>query len=178
MPGLEVLKIRTAVAAQESLTDSLSNLPGAQWWFCGEHLFEVSIQPIHVGARNEDRIVGYLVLGYEVDDAVVRELSQVAASQVAFLYGDTLVRSTLSPLQETDLIQQAGRSLTDSRLEPKEIQLGQERFLATRVDLAPGVTSPGSQVSRTTMSPLSQCFPTTRASTGATSDSRLAMTQV
>ena len=51
--------------------------------------------------------LGYLVLGYEIDDGVARELSQVAASQVAFLYGNTLVRSTLSPLQETDLIQHA-----------------------------------------------------------------------
>jgi signal transduction histidine kinase len=130
-------------AAQESLTDSLSNLPGAQWWFCGKHLFEVSIQPIHVGARNEDRIVGYLVLGYEVDDAVVRELSQVAASQVVFLYGPTLVRSTLSPLQETELIQHAGLTAANNKApEPSEIQLGQERFLVSRVNLTPDVTPP------------------------------------
>ena len=54
------------------------------------------------------QIEGYAVLGYEIDDAVARELSQVAASQVVFLYGNTLVRSTLSPLQETDLIQHSG----------------------------------------------------------------------
>jgi signal transduction histidine kinase len=97
----------------------------------------VSIQPIYAGPPSDNRILGYLVMGYEIDDAVAHELSQVADSQVAFLYRDTLVRSTLSPLQETDLIQQ-GRSLTDSRMGPKEIQLGQESFLATSVDLAPG----------------------------------------
>ena len=129
-------------SAQEALTNSLGQEKAGHWWFGNKHLFQVSIQPIFVGPHSENRVLGYLVVGYEIDDGVARELSQVAASQVAFLYGDTLVRSTLSPLQETDLIQQAGRSLTDSRLEPKEIQLGQERFLATRVDLAPGVTSP------------------------------------
>ena len=129
-------------SAQEALTNSLGQEKAGHWWFGNKHLFQVSIQPIFVGPHSENRVLGYLVVGYEIDDGVARELSQVAASQVAFLYGETLVRSTLSPLQETDLIQQAGRSLTDSRLEPKEIQLGQERFLATRVDLAPGVTSP------------------------------------
>ena len=129
-------------SAQEALTNSLGQEKAGHWWFGNKHLFQVSIQPIYVGPHSENRVLGYLVVGYEIDDGVARELSQVAASQVAFLYGDTLVRSTLSPLQETDLIQEAGRSLIDSRLEPKEIQLGQERFLATRVDLAPGVTSP------------------------------------
>lgn len=130
-------------SAQESLTDSLSNQPGAHWWFCGKHLFEVSIQPIYIGARSDDQIEGYVVLGYEIDDAVARELSQVAASQVAFLYGTTLVRSTLSPLQETELIQHAGLTAPNSTApEPSEIQLGQERFLVSRVNLTPDVSPP------------------------------------
>jgi signal transduction histidine kinase len=129
-------------AAQESLTSSLMQEQGGRWWFCSKHLFEVSIQPIYVGRRSENQVLGYLVLGYEIDDGVARELSQVAASQVVFLFGNTLVRSTLSPLQETDLIQQAGHSLNGSVSEPTEIQLGQERFLATKVDLASGVTPP------------------------------------
>jgi signal transduction histidine kinase len=128
-------------AAQESLNNSLGQQPASQWWFGNKHLFQISIQPIFVGPHSDNRILGYLVIGYEIDDGMARELSQVAASQVVFLCGDTLVRSTLSPLQETDLIHQAV-SLTDSRLEPKEIQLGQERFLATRVDLGPGASSP------------------------------------
>ena len=129
-------------AAQESLTGSLAQDQGGHWWFCSKHLFEVSIQPIYVGRRSENQVLGYLVLGYEIDDGVARELSQVAASQVAFLYGDTLVRSTLSPLQETDLIEHAGHSLSGGIPKPKEIQLGEERFLGTRMDLAPGVTPP------------------------------------
>jgi len=73
---------------------------------------------------------------------VARELSQVAASQVAFLFGNTLVRSTLSPVQETDLIQRAGHGISEKATEPSEIQLGQERFLATKVDLASDVKPP------------------------------------
>jgi signal transduction histidine kinase len=131
----------TRESAQDFLTRSLGQTKASHWWFANKHLFEVSLQPIYTGPVVENQVRGYLVVGYEIDDGVARELSQVAASQVAFFYGDTLVRSTLSPLQETDLIQQQ-RSLPDTRPEPREIQLGQERFLATRVDLAPGISPP------------------------------------
>jgi signal transduction histidine kinase len=125
-------------SAQESLMNSLGQTRAGRWWFGNKHLFEVSLQPIYAGPVADNQVLGYLAVGYEIDDGVARELSQVAASQVAFLYGDTLVRSTLSPLQETDLIQQQ-RSLSESRPEAKEIQLGEERFLATRVDLGQGM---------------------------------------
>jgi signal transduction histidine kinase len=128
-------------SAQESLTTSLGETNARHWWFGNKHLFEVSLQPIYAGPVADNQVLGYLVVGYEIDDGVARELSQVAASQVAFFYGDTLVRSTLSPQQETDLIPQQP-SLSESQPDAKEIQLGQERFLATRVDLAPGVTPP------------------------------------
>jgi len=131
--------------AQESLSSSLSLGGGNHWWFCEKHLFEVSIQPVYVGERSAGIIQGYLVLGYEIDDAVARELSQVAASQVVFLYGDNLVRSTLSPVQETELVQHPELSAPNGSLQPKEIQLGQEHFLGTKVDLAPG-QSPGVQL--------------------------------
>src|ERR1700745_2242629 len=91
--------------AQELLTKSLEQASAAHWWFGNKHLFQVSLEPILVGPHSDNRVLGYLVVGLEIDDGVARELSQVAASQVAFLCGDTLVRSTLTPLQETDLIQ-------------------------------------------------------------------------
>lgn len=128
-------------SAQEALTRSMGQAKGTRWWFGSKHLFEVSLQSIYAGPVADNQVLGYLVVGYEIDDRVTRELSQVAASQVAFFYGDTLVRSTLSPLQETDLIEQQ-RTLRETRPEAKEIQLGQERFLATRVDLAPGTNPP------------------------------------
>ena len=127
-------------SAQEATVNSLGK--EQHWWFDGKHLFQVSIQPIYAGTVADNRVLGYLVVGYEIDDGVARELSQVAASQVAFMYGNALVRSTLSPLQEAELCEQVESGLVDSRVQPKEIQLGQERFLATLVDLAPGVAPP------------------------------------
>ena len=99
----------------------------------------MSIQPIESGPRTASRNLGFLVLGYEVDDALVRELSQVAASQVAFRYGDKVIRSTLSPVQEAELNPQRVEIQGSARPAPEEIQLGQERFLQTTwISLLPG----------------------------------------
>jgi signal transduction histidine kinase len=69
---------------------------------------------------------------------VASQVSRIAASQVAFYYGDAIVRSTLDPANEAEL---AAHAMAGSSLgipEPRQIQLGDERFLATSVELAPG----------------------------------------
>jgi signal transduction histidine kinase len=80
-------------------------------------------------------VFGYLLLGYEIDDRVARYLSRVSASEVAFRYGDAIVRSTLKPAQESELLRVAPRTATDGPPQGDEIRLGGERFLATSLDL-------------------------------------------
>ena len=85
---------------------------------------------------------GYLAIGYEIDDCCGARIEPGGRQPGRISCTETpLVRSTFSPLQETDLIQQDNLP-NEVGSEPKEIQLGQERFLATRVDLAPGVSPP------------------------------------
>jgi len=73
------------------------------WWYVEGHLYEIYLQDIYFGAAAENRVLGYLALGYEVDDRVTREVSRVAASEVAFRYGNAVVRSTLTASQESQL---------------------------------------------------------------------------
>ncbi len=75
------------------------------------------------------------MLGYEIDDRVARDLSRVAASEVAFRYGDSIVRSTLKPAQETELLRVAPRTTAGGPPQGDLIRLGEERFLASAVDL-------------------------------------------
>ena len=41
--------------------------PG-HWWFGGQHLYEVFLRPIYFGPPGENRLLGFLVIGYEIDD--------------------------------------------------------------------------------------------------------------
>ncbi|MGO9865278.1 MAG: ATP-binding protein [Terriglobales bacterium] len=109
------------------------------WWYVEGHLYEVFLQDIYFGPASRHRVLGYLLLGYEINDRVTRDLSRVAASEVAFRYGDVIVRSTLKPAQESALLGVAPRTPAGGPPQPDQIWLGGERFLATAVDLpAPG----------------------------------------
>ena len=106
-----------------------------RWWYVEGHLYEVFLQDIYFGPASGHHVLGYLLLGYEIDDQVARDLSRVAASEIAFRYGDAIVRSTLKPAQETELLRVAPRTATGGPPQGDQIRLGEERFLATLVDL-------------------------------------------
>ncbi len=105
------------------------------WWYVEGHLYEVFLQDIYFGPASGHQVLGYLLLGYEIDDHVARDLSRVAASEVAFRYGDSIVRSTLKPAQEAELLRAAPRTAAGGPPQGDLIRLGEERFLATAVDL-------------------------------------------
>jgi len=123
--------------AQQSLNSPL-NLEGPQWWFGGHHLYQVFLKPIYFGPAGENRLLGFLVVGYDIDDGVASQVSRIAASQVAFCYGDTIVRSTLSPAQEAELSRHQLAVSSTGVAGPEQVQLGDEHFLATSLELAPG----------------------------------------
>jgi signal transduction histidine kinase len=116
-------------------TDDVSREETRHWWYVQGHLYEVFLQDIYFGPSSGHQVLGYLLLGYEIDDRVARDLSRVAASEVAFRYGDMIVRSTLKPAQESELLRVAPRKAAGGPPQGDQIRLGEERFVATSVDL-------------------------------------------
>jgi signal transduction histidine kinase len=121
--------------AQDFFPTVVSREETRHWWYVEGHLYEVFLQDIYFGPASEHQVLGYLLLGYEIDDHVTRDLSRVAASEVAFRYGDAIVRSTLKPAQESALLRVRPGTATGGLPQGDEIRLGGERFLATSVDL-------------------------------------------
>jgi signal transduction histidine kinase len=122
--------------AQQSLNRPLNQEGSGQWWFGAQHLYQVFLKPIYAGPAAENKLLGFLVIGYEIDDSVASQVSRIAASQVAFYYGDTIVRSTLDPTHEAELSRHPIMHSTPGIPEPEQVQLGDERFLATTLELA------------------------------------------
>jgi len=126
----------TREMAQASLNTSFSQAATSHWWYGAQHLYEVCLKPIYFGPATENRLLGFLAIGYEIDDRVASQVSRIAASQVAFYYGDDIVRSTLAPAQESELARHSALRSTPGVSEPLEMQLGDESFLSTSVELA------------------------------------------
>jgi len=80
------------------------------------------------------------VIGHEIDDTVASQLSRIAASQVAFYYDNKIVKTTLTASHEVELGRQRLIHATAGG-EAEEVQLGDERFLGTSLELA-GENSP------------------------------------
>jgi signal transduction histidine kinase len=122
----------TREMAQSSLDASLGRQDG--WWFGAQHLYAVFLKPIYFGPESADKLLGVLIIGYEIDDRVASQISRITSSKVAFYYGETLVTSTLDPTRRADLEHSGVSGIGTSP--SASFQLGNERFLATRVELA------------------------------------------
>ncbi len=125
----------TREAAQKYFARSLNEEDSSHWWFGAHHLYQTFVQPVYFGSKTEGPLLGFLIIGYEIDDRLAREVSKVSASQVAFSYGDEIVATTLT----SDQAKSAGvRALAagSSQSEPRNVEVGHENFVATSLDLS------------------------------------------
>ncbi len=106
-----------------------------QWWFAGGHLYEVVLAPIYFGPSSQNALLGVVVVGYEMNAAVARQVSQVAASQVAIVCGDAVVVSTLNPEQSDALASHI--ALGPIPAGPANWNLGKESFMLSSLPLNP-----------------------------------------
>ena len=119
---------------QQQLSQSMPSGNPTLWWSCGSQLFQVAVRPIYLGPIESNHVVGFLALGSEIDEKVTRQLSEVAASEVAFRAGNRFIRTTLTPVQATEL--EANVSPAFAAQRAQQIQLNGERFLARQVQLS------------------------------------------
>jgi signal transduction histidine kinase len=125
----------TRPAAQKYFERSLNEEDSSHWWFGDHHLYQTFVQPVYFGSKTEGPLLGFLIIGYEIDDRLAREVSKVSASQVAFSYGDEIVATTLT----SDQVHSAGvRALAagSSQSAPLDVEVGNENFVATSLDLS------------------------------------------
>jgi signal transduction histidine kinase len=124
---------------QQSLDDDQGN--ASHWWFGEHHLYQIFVQPIYRGSTTEGTLLGFLVVGYEINDRLATEFSKVAGGQVVFSYGNEAVATTLNTSQAQGASIQnlvAGTVQGDAR----DIEIGKEHFLATSLLLSGSGATP------------------------------------
>ena len=133
----------TREAAEKYFQQSLDedHASSSHWWLGEHHLYQTIIEPIYRGSRTEGTLLGFLVIGYEINAPLAAEVSKVAGSQVAFSCGDEIVATTLpaEQLQRENLKAFITGSVQE---QPRDVEIGNERFLATSLDLSGSRTVP------------------------------------
>jgi signal transduction histidine kinase len=125
----------TREAAQQYFQRSLNEEDSSHWWFGDHHLYQTFVQPVYFGSKTEGPLLGFLIIGYEIDNRLAREVSKVSASQVAFSYGDEIVATTLTPTQSQSSTLH-GLSTESLQSGPRDVEVGHELFLVTSLDLS------------------------------------------
>lgn len=69
----------------------------------GPSLYVVSIQPLFFGPPANDSQLGYVIIGYAIDDQVARQVSEAAAAEVAFMVDGNVSAATLPGALLADL---------------------------------------------------------------------------
>ncbi len=133
----------TREAAEKYFQQSIDEDRGesSHWWLGEHHLYQTFIQPIYRGSQTDGTLLGFLVIGYEINDRLAAEVSKVAGSQVALSCGSEVVGTTLTPaqVQAPSLHDLIAGSVQDS---PRDVEIGSERFLATSLELSGSRSTP------------------------------------
>lgn len=125
----------TQETAQNYFTKTLEDEEAGRWWYGGRHLYQIFVQPIYFGRRTDGSLLGFLVVGDEIDTKLAREISKVAASQVAFSYNREILATTLTETQaESGSLE--GLVSGPTQAKPADVQLGNEHYLGTSLELS------------------------------------------
>jgi signal transduction histidine kinase len=94
-------------------------------------LYEVSTKPLLFGDAGTQ--LGYVAVGYAIDEQVAREVSEAAAAEVAFVADGNVIASTLKPeLQHQAQAVNLWRFLDGNRT----VRLGGEDYLVASADIS------------------------------------------
>jgi signal transduction histidine kinase len=122
------------------LPDGLFTASGPRYVLHDGRLYEVISAPLYFGSSTEGTLLGYVAIGYAIDQNVAKEVGRAADAQVMFTAGSGAVASTLNQEQTNDFIEQEPRLLRDTA-DGTEVRLGQERYMETSRALSHGDSS-------------------------------------
>jgi signal transduction histidine kinase len=63
----------------------------------GPRVYVLAMQPLYFGPQANQSELGYVIIGYAIDDQVANEISEGAAAEVAFVVDNTVSATTLPP---------------------------------------------------------------------------------
>ncbi len=104
-------------------------------------LYAVAAHPLYFGSEGTGTELGYVLLGYAVNNRVAQEVGQDAAAEVAFSAAGTIQATTLREAGRAALAQQIPSLLRTSN-SGQDVWLGGEHFVGAATRLA-GAADPG-----------------------------------
>jgi signal transduction histidine kinase len=122
--------------AQDNLARSLQQGEDAAWWYGNGQLYRVFLRPVLAGSGENQRKLGVIAVGYQIDSSVASQVAQTLGSQIALATDDRIIASTFTPSEQNELQRKIHPNwdATDTR----EIRLGRESYQAAAISIHVG----------------------------------------
>ena len=108
--------------------------PGAHLLLLRGRLYEAAFAPLYFGSSTGGTRLGDVVIGYAIDDRVVRAVSQTAAADVIFVAEGKVAATTLDSSHQQAAVAAGLPRWGDAPGE--DVWLGREHYLATSIPLS------------------------------------------
>ena len=131
-----------ASLAESDLRKSLAQGEDSAWWYGNDRLYRVFLRTVFAGSDQNQRQVGILAVGYQIDSDVAAQLALASGSQIALATGNKIIASTLPPQEENEL-QRRLHLDSGTTIGSRELQLGADSYQAATASLHQG---PGGNV--------------------------------
>ena len=129
-------------SAGDQLAASLTNREDSSWWYAGGRLYWVFLRAITAGAGNNEKQLGLVAIGYEVNSTIAEQLALVADSKIVLAANGNVIASTFPSNQETELQRRISSGIFESGSTSTELALGGDQFMVASVVLHDGPPSP------------------------------------
>jgi len=114
--------------------------PSKHYLMTEGRLFEYTVEPLYFGSKVNGTLLGYVIGGYAIDSACVREVGRGAGAEAAFFAGNAVTVSTL-PKDKQDALRAVAQSLQPGS-HYQIVKIGSERYLTVSKDLTVGADTP------------------------------------
>ena len=128
---------------EQNLSHSIERGEKTSWWADRDRLYWVFVRPVTVGAGANQRLVGLLAVGYEVDASIASQLSSIVGNQIALTTGDHVIASTLPRADEAALQHTIRSGQIYTSIAPMQVALATEKYTLASIVLR---ASPGPEI--------------------------------
>ena len=101
-------------------------------------LYRIVSRPITAGSGANQQVLGSLILGQRINDAVAAEIGRVADTDVVLSSGNLIIASTLRGVASRELAQHLGAKNDADHSQPHEIQIGNRSYEEDSIILQAG----------------------------------------
>ena len=123
----------TVAAVQEMASRSIQRGESSSWWFSGSSLYQVVLQPFYDNNARKTPL-GFVFVGRLISERAAADLARITSSDIIFREAGKVAVSTLPLLKEAEFAR-----TFPGQFVPTEFALGDERYHASSVELAPGL---------------------------------------